>query len=274
MNFSKSTYQVINHYLISNLEHAYEFDFIGYLHACLNYAESISQDSSCDVQVNYGSKSFKSRSGFNTFLSKSKNTEITNVIATNKGGSIYLMVDNPLISYISPPKYGSIHMQHAISESIHNYDSLIKFILDTYPIFPFDYGYIVELDKGFDFITERKVKSGLFKTESLFHGIDKIWIDHCLGIKYGYLKKLYKANFINQSHLLNKPIHQCYLDKIGSFAKINDEITLWTLTDREVSLANSILRESDSMIADESTYKAFLDSPEARTLNANSSKAS
>ncbi|MDX2303705.1 MAG: hypothetical protein NW226_12950 [Microscillaceae bacterium] len=257
----KAKYKIVNLFKIVNIEQAKQFDLKLYTYQCIDYLNNI------DVKLNYFNinfdfKAWTTYQGFDKGISKINNEDIVYFFSGNKEKS-YVEIDNSLLNLDLPPQIGSIEITVSIKESIFQLDSFSHFLIKSYDVFSFDYGYIVFLDESYDFLTERKLKSTLFGTKNNVKEIDHIWISHCMGVNYGFIKKLYPINFLNETHLA-QPLFQTLMNKSGSSYKLNDRITVWLIDDNNLDSFNQDLSEGGYCIGDEKGYQNFLNTKYAK----------
>jgi hypothetical protein len=174
-------------------------------------------------------------------------------------------INNQMLNWTEQPEYAHIDIHMTISTQFAELIAIEEITEKLITSFDFEYGYITKLPSNYDDLTERKMKRGLFSSGVQIKASDKVWIFHSVGLREGYIKRLYPINYLNQSHLANsetKEVMQTY----GVLESISDTISKWSLSSAEVKeLKNNEHIKSISVMTPD---LAFLKTAKAKELNA------
>lgn len=266
---NKMSYSLIKLHKIVDLNEAKEINIQNIASKCLDFIFSIESSYPEFYEINYGKKSWKSKKAFDLGLTKMKDESISDLAALFSASKSSLNIGNNILNIIPSaiPDQSMTSIDIAVPSLTINSEQINSFFIDIYKFFQFDYGYVTKLTDDYDFITERKIKKRLFSQEFSIEEIDNIWQFHSVGLKYGFIKKLYPMNFLNNSQI-NQPIIKGLIEKeLGHIRQLNDEITMWELDTKDFNYANKELIQSKYVIYNEENPDIFLQTPEASKFN-------
>lgn len=262
MFFKKKKYYTINLFKVSDIQESINFDFKNYSLKCISYFSEIEYLKISEIEVNYGYKSWKTLSGYIKGVAKIANKDLTCLMAYNKDNSLIIDISNSLMNLDYPPTYGLIDLQVAISEEFYKEKDFINFINEYSEILNFDYGYIIKSNKS-GLFNEGNKKS-IFRNKS--YNLPNFRF-YSIGVKEGFIKKLYKLNILNDSHVEQPIIKQLIAEGIGDLEKLNNDIFIWRLNDQDFKVANDKLNNSKYVIFNEDNPDLFLQTEEAKRFN-------
>lgn len=268
--FSKKhkRYRILKLFKIVDFKTATLFDLKGILNYSLSILEDAIGVSPNYYDVNYGEKEWRTSKAFLNGLKKYKNKDIVYLMAGYSDSRSHVLIDNPILNYSNPPNISSIDVSIAIESKFFLETKINEYLRNFYVIASFNYGYIIDLNEDYDFNDENKMSKGLFSTKTNTKESARIWQFHMLGIRYGYLKKLYPVNIINSSHKSQPVIKKLLEDGIGRLQRLNEDLDLWFLDSNSFIEANNHLRSSPYFIADEKSSYLFLESEDAKKFYA------
>jgi hypothetical protein len=149
---------------------------------------------------------------------------------------------NSILNCLKPPPLDSIDLMIDLAEE-HSFETLDLIVSEIAKTLKFDYGFIAKLLVTHDPTTERKIKRGWFGA-SISVSVSKndhFYQNHIPAVKSGYLRSLYKYNFINDAHLKNTHIAALVKEGVGKTSRFNDSLTLWSLKNDEIPKAKEFL---------------------------------
>ena len=185
-----------------------------------------------------------------------------------------LLYTNSLVNFTEPPELGSIHLGVTMPESEGSFERMVSLAKSVCLQSPFDYGYIDALSKNVEPFSEGKIMKTLLGRSSVrIDRRDTTWTYHLAGIRSGFLRSLYPANLINESHLANPSIDKLLRRQMGGVSPFDSNLRIWKLSAPDLSTALAVLAESGSLIWHEDGVDNFLARPEAKALRSRMSQA-
>ena len=258
-------YKVIKLYKVVTIDEAKKINIQDCALKCLDLIYLSCSKYPNIYSVNFGGRQWKSKRGFISALAEMKNIDIVDLEATFSDSRSSFYIDNNILNYKSSvPLRSIVTVELAIPSLTNNVQSVISIIRELYAYLQYDYGYCVELNEGFDFGTERRVKKSILGNKVSVEDVDTVWRFHSVGIKYGFLKNVYPINVLNKAHMSQPILNRCILNEFGTFELINDKISLWILNSAELSKVKKLFEKSKYLISNKASNMYFLDSEEAK----------
>ena len=201
--------------------------------------EDFSNNFDGGIELNYGQKKWvNSKKYLSNPLNKLNFTDEITFFCFNQLNDGYLIIESS-----SSKGCHEISLQFGIELDLVSDKSLVRLFLKSCPI-SFQYGYILNLTEDYDFITERKKRKGLFKGGFEVTKEDIYWQKNIKKTNSGYIKKLYRFNILNNSHLSNKSFIEMNKKGVGDFTKYDENITFWRLDEKEYEIGATIISNS------------------------------
>lgn len=216
--------------------------------------------------INYGHKEFRSLEGFIKYLEKVDKSKLCYISMYSLDENISLTITHPLRNYLKgrEPKLNCFDIFLDVYKRELENTKILELVKAIIIMEDLDYSYLFETYNRIYAVSE--YISSLFKKDIGFE-LNASWQDHTVGIKSGYLKKLYKYNFINESQLNQPIVKKCYDLKIGKFERINENMSFWQLDDLEFKTAYDFFKNTPWLMCDENCYQSFLNSDDAKHFN-------
>lgn len=255
-------YKVIKLYKVVDVLAAEKFHLKNFTLNLLDYLENELGLVHNKYEFNYNG--WRDKKSFEDNIKKMPDNRIVCVSIADKNDKSSITIENQLLNFNTPPEFGLINLELAITKSIYIHETVINFLKENYSLFPFDYGYLTQLNSKYDFTTEKRIKATILGGQLSVGEIDRAWQFHSIGVSYGYLKKIYKSNFLNNSHLNSPLIKNIIQDGIGTFTPINEKITLWSLDDSDMQIATERCIKAGKLIAEENSFSDFLNTEDAK----------
>ena len=213
--------------------------------------------------VNYGFKEFRTNRGFSNYLEKVDDSILSYISMINKNENIVFTVNLPFRNYLKgkEPQLSDIYFKFKFCNYPFENFKIVDLVNTLIIKEQLDYGYFFETD-NLNYL-DWEYKSSLFKKDIGFE-LNVLWNRHLVGINYGYLKKLYKYNFINESQMNQPIVKKSFNQKIGKFERVNENITLWQLDDQEFKIASNFFKSTPWLMCDENCYELFQNSVDAK----------
>jgi len=143
---------------------------------------------------------------------------------------VSLEVSNDILNFDSNrPDTSSISINISIPASDFDELRLFDFLKKISIYYPFDYGYVAELDEKYDFNSERKLKKGLFSISSEVTQEDIDWQINLVLTKSGYIKSFYPLNFMNSSQIRQESVKALLNEGLAKTKEFNERITVLEL---------------------------------------------
>ncbi len=251
MFFNRKKYKVINLFKVCDLKTSLEFNFKEYSNKSVKYFQDKEYVKFEAIEINYGEKRWQTYAGFYQGVNKIENRDLTSLMLSSKNNSFFLNISNSLTNINNPPPYGVIDIQIIILEDFFIESTIKNFISLSSSILEFDYGYIFTTNDNKTF--EEK---NLFFSQRRATNVNFLF--YSLGVHEGYIKKVYKYNFINRSHLKQPIIKKLITDKIGNITMLNNNLFIWKLTNDEYVEATKRLNNSKFVIVNNKKPELFI----------------
>lgn len=271
LNFNKNrkVYTVIKMLKVVNFEQSKQFNLKKCYKLCSEFFEDNIGAFPNSNSINYQNKTWKTYKGFLKGISNKKDSDIVWLYSgfnDEKDQNVFT-ITNTLMNFENPPDGDIIEVTISIDSAKVNSERILKFFKEIYVILNFDYAFTLELDERYDFAYERKIKRKLFSISVESKEIDVTWKTSQIGIQEGFIKKLYKFNIINNSHLQQPVIKELIKQCIGNLEKLNDKLTIWRLDNDQFEIAKERLNNSKYVIYNESKPDLFLHTEEAKRFH-------
>jgi hypothetical protein len=197
----------------------------------------------------YPSKGWQSE---NSFLKAVKNKEYRNIhhLIINVENVLYVSFGNWAHNFTIPLDFYTIECDLMLNSDKVSQEWLKEYSFKLHNVLAFDYGYIFDQPINYS-INEGKIVNGLFSTTEKENKDYKRWARYQYAIKDGYIRKLYKFNFISDKAIQKSPLTDLIINRRLGTIKKKDEIILWTLNDEELMIARQLTRESDIVVENE-----------------------
>ncbi|BDS11948.1 hypothetical protein [Aureispira anguillae] len=226
-------YRVLKLFKICTLDQSLSLSTYRIIDNIFSLLESISEDKLSYLELNYGQKTWKNIVAYKKYSINKTKLNVVSFLAVNNDKSQFVSISNPLLNFKEKsPEYGKVSIVISIEDNFFKSKIMEDFIMEIYNLFSFNYGYIVNLDEGYDWITERKIKKGLFTEEISIEAEDTIWQLYSMGIIDGYFKKIYPINFINQNQV--RILKEINIEDIGDQQILNEHISMISLDENEI----------------------------------------
>jgi len=258
----KSDIIVLKLFKITDEKLAVSFEMKKLLFQAINEIEKISTKQADSFCLNFN-KNYNTLKGFKNALTKVPEIVYSFINFDSNKTNTFFSVDNAMLNYIHKPHYSSINLCLQIADKYLETGSIEKIAYSLLDKFNFEYGYIHKMPEDFDALTERKCK-GLFSHSVTINEIDHAWTFHKIAILNGYLKKVYKVNFLNKSQFENQIIKNA-ISKYGKIKSLNEKIYQWELTDLELHNLNKSGMISERLIISKDMH--FLNTKDAKKFN-------
>ena len=230
----KVEYDILKLYSVIDSEKTNQFDIKACIKTCETFFNKLLKKEPDFYELNYGLKTWKSSSAYNIGLQKvdaqkigylsifDLTTESTLTISYNHAN-----IDSDF-SFVEVLIAVNIPFLDLIKQS--------DFIENMHFKFGFNYGYGLNLDNTFDFVTERKIKKSFFgfSSSSSISKKDIDWRKSINKIKDGYVKKIYPFNLLNQNQFQSSQINHFICKGIGEVTTINKNLIIWNLNENEL----------------------------------------
>lgn len=252
---------------ITDQQSASEFDSLDLVLQAVELMEKLTEKKANHFSLNYSSKGYKTIKGFKSLFQKYKEVVYCYVGFSSKETNTCFMVSNPLLNYLKNakrPDYSAIEISFQIDQSLITIDEIQTLGEELLETFSFEYGYIHKFPSN-RFHGEKKLMRGLFSSSLAITEMDHLWTNHQIGIKDGYIKKLYLVNYINHSQKSNPSISEL-IQNYGRSSYISDKMSKWEVTSEEHQELMSSDKLLDSCIVTEDFR--FLKNPIATQLKA------
>lgn len=265
----KTYYNVLKFFKIVDLDEASKINIHEIVLHSLGLIFTVNSSYPSSYEINFGEKQWRSKTGFDKAISKMKGEDIFDFTALFSESKSSIHYDNNILNVVSSsvPNKSMVSIEIAVPKLSIDYKQLMSFFSSLYNIFQYDYGYVVELSEDYDFGTERKIKKKLFDQEITIEEVDKIWRFHSVGINYGFLKDIYLINIFNKTQISQPIINKCFKEKIGKLEQINDDVSLWLLTNKELNQVQDFFKDSKYLVANKDSSRYFLDSDESKRFH-------
>jgi hypothetical protein len=184
------------------------------------------------LNINY-QKEFKTLVGFRTAMKKHSEPDLVYIGFDSDKTKCLFSLNNPVTYSNDKPQNSLIDLVICIGEEYFSSDKcrlLIKELLQDYD---FEYGYVQRFHHHVSHTSERKMRVNVFYTSSTGHPIDGVWNSHSIGIRYGYLRKLYNINYLNRSQFDDTDL-KIFIDRFGTKELISENILCWTISDKNI----------------------------------------
>lgn len=260
MFLKNKEYSVIKLFKIVDIDQAEEFCTQKYILDTVLYLNEEFVINFNHYLLNFGHKEWKTFNGFKKGMRKFAQTEVIDLLLTNDKRNVFSFSNFLLNLETNAPENGVIEIIISIEKEMFNLNKLNNFLISNDL---FDYGYITELSTNYDFNSETKIKKGLFSQSITTDEYSVIWSQHKYAMIKGFLRKIYSYNFLNYEHCELDIIKKLKHEKIGEFTKINNNLTAWTLNEKEKEIAIKAFKNTKYLLATEDAYKLFKDSSEA-----------
>lgn len=216
-----------------------------------------------DFDINY-KNSNKTLNGFKKALKNQKEIVYNFVGFDSDKTNTYFTISNPMLNYTEKPKTSKIDICIQISSDFLNQKSIEQIAEQLIDGYEFEYGFITKLPANYDSFTERKMKKGPFSTGVEVNEIHHAWTFHSVGIREGFIKRLYSFNYLNSSHFANADFEYLVLNH-GIVEKLTSDITKWTLNTEQLDrLKNNKIINEISIIT---PRLEFLKTDKAKAFN-------
>lgn len=253
-------------YKIVDLEYTNNHDTKATVYFILDYFKQKLNQNFNHFSINYGNKVYRSLDGFINYLEKVDKSKLCYISMFALNENISLTITHSIRNYLKgrEPKLNSFDLFIDVYKNELNNKDIVKFTKEMIKTENFDYAYLFDTDDR-DY-SYSEYKNSFFKKDIGFE-LNVLWNHHCVAVKYGFLKKLYKYNFINHSQIIQPVVNECFKQNIGKFEMVDENITLWHIDDDEYKIAYDMFRNTPWLIYDENCYQIFKKSEEAKHFN-------
>jgi hypothetical protein len=232
----------------------------------LDYLEAGSFGGIRKFEIDYGNRIVKSISDFKKWVQINGGMHIHQFIGCDQSGSPRFIGEADLGTGIG---WSYILTEFCLVFEGHDLklEALLLLIKDFRKVFPLEYGYSLDLPKQTELLTEKKIKRSLFGYTSPSNVMLINWQSCAIGIRHGYLRDVYPINLLNESQFANQTIKELLEKGIGRIIEIDQGINAWILNESEEEKARVELAKKGFLIAEESSYKKFIASPNGISLH-------
>jgi hypothetical protein len=261
----KKYYYAIKLYKIVDGLNAQSFPTAQLTERLVGYFHQAFESSPDFLTVNYG-KEYKTFDGFNKALKKKSEIDQVFVAFDSERTNCYFSLSNPVTYAKKKPQNSMIELIICLGEDFFNADKSKQLVKELLQDYDFEYGYIQKFEKNVSSTTERRMKVNFLYTSSDGHPIDRVWPFHSVGIKHGYLKKLYNVNYLNKSQFDDKDL-KILIDTFGIKERLGDNILCWTISDKDIEelMKKSIM--PTKLIQFDLDKNLFVQSDDAKRFN-------
>jgi hypothetical protein len=192
--------------------------------------------------LNYGYKTWGTRTKYKSSIKQIKSEDINNL-------TIFELESESTFSFskvISNPAEMTGYVEVIIASNkpfVECSPELLAFLEIALTNFGFIYGYGLFLDSNYDFVTERKIKKSIFglSRSSKIKTEDLKWRQNIWNIENGIIKRIYPFNFLNKNQFTSPLVNSKVNSGVGEVTELNNEMFVWTLTEKEYSLVTTSL---------------------------------
>lgn len=193
----------------------------------------------------YPNNGWKTRKGFIKRLKKEKFKNIHHLMISDIDNKMFLSFTNWSHNNTIEVESDAINLELMVDENLMTNEELIAFGKRIYPIFNFEYGYILKQSKKYS-ISEGKIKKVLFSHSESNNLAYLKWSKYKSATKFGFIRSVYKVNFLSQNHLENQVLSDLIKD-VGSLNR-QTHYSIWTLTENEVEYVLEKLKNSSVLV--------------------------
>lgn len=254
----------LNLYRIADLDAARKFDGLAVIQAALTALGTVSAAEPRMYGANY-SHEWRDWDAFATGVSRLSALTFADVSFARDEHS--LLYRNSLLNFVEPPELGSIHVGLSMPATEGSFDRMTSLATTLCGLFPFEYGYVHSLPSNVLAFTENKIRKTLLGNSVRVDRRANIWQYHLAAIRSGFLRSVYPVNVLNESHLANPSIDRLLQCRTGVVLPFVGKLSIWRLSEHELSAALEALAESGSLIWHESGVDKFLARPQAHEIH-------
>ena len=171
----QENYKVLKLFMVASHNQAMKFRTKECILFCMDYLVKNVGANPTRLSLNFETKQYKTFAGFKKGLAKLNDNDIVNVVIAYDVLLASFTLNNTSLNLKKPPELAPIEIQIAVQNKKFDEESNNKFVSSIYKIFKYDYGYIIDLDGGFDFPTERKIRKSLFSQKVDVNEMDSTW---------------------------------------------------------------------------------------------------
>lgn len=218
------------------------------------------------TSINYQSKSWKSYNGFLKGVLNKKDSDIVWLYSgfNDEKNQNLFTISNTMMNYNRQPEKQTIVINISIDYKRVDVKDILRFLNNIYTIFNFDYGYRLFLKDNFYFHTERKKTTWYKKEHHFLKDLDRQWSVYNIGVIEGFIKKVYKFNILNDSHLSQPVIQSLIGSGVGEIQSLNDKLSIWHLSEDDYKKASQQLNQSKYVIYNKEYPSLFIETEDAK----------
>lgn len=218
---------IIKLFRIVNQESASRFNMVTCIVETVDMLQHTLNLLAIDFEINY-QISRKSYKGFKKVLQNQTEIVYCSVKFKSENHSALLTISNHMLNWTKKPEYSSIDIVIELPEEKIDQSKSEVLAEELAREYKFEYGYCMIIPMNYDSTTERKLRNGIFSKEVMIDDSDIAWEFHKLGIREGYIKKLYPINYLNKKQLQKLSIGN-FLQNYGELESISNDLYKWIL---------------------------------------------
>ena len=195
----------------------------------------------------YPNDGWKTKRGFLNGLKRKDYKNVHHLMISDQENDLILSFGNWSHNITMPIDFGMITMELMISEGRITSEKLKDFANKLTAVLDFEYGFIFKQSEKYD-LDEGKIVRNFFSQTSKQNPDYARWSKYKAAMKDGFIRKIYKTNFLSEKCLNNPLVNSLIKDhNLGQLSNLGDYY-LWEMSNKEFAKAEELSMNSEYVI--------------------------